>query len=382
MVIYLDDFQRKKLLDPPQGQPASDPSLSKMRFFIPDRMPEVGSKTSHILATGLDLRHYAVIVGETILHLEQDRIMDSKAIEVVFLMIPPAFATELEVYTKIFQAMKCKVYSAATPGAWTFFRRIQRKRSLVLLHSEVLIHQIPGLFEYLINKDAVFFAAPTNREATLTRKFPHATAILITDDVLVHHPEKAVEIVHNFLAASSHKPVGGEFSKIVARPGLKKYVWQNLLERNPADLRYRALWGTICDLCPPEAEDDDDPSEEFCNPLEESCLVSLPPEEMPSYADLWESKEEAASDALVDWFAWYCVLHSHEFRKFIVCYQPKHDGTTPPADEGACDPRGWGKKYQHLGVLPPKKVTARFMQPPARGPAIETRSWVVSTRNG
>ena len=188
------------------------------------------------------------------------------------------------------------------------------------------------------------------------------TCTFITDDVFVHHPEKASDIIRQFIKDDKERrqTAGAQSNKIAARPGIKDWLQALAMERSERgrpDDRWLQLYHAICELCPPDYEDPYDPP----NPAPQSLLVSFPPEELPSFLGLWEQDPEKATDVMVEWFAGWSVLNAKVFRKFVVCHEPQR-GAVVTDENGRskyhieADPRGWARKWQHLAVLGPDQV--------------------------
>lgn len=346
ILVYPSNAEQWKFLEAP-GLPSDSGASLKLCAF--DGCPDLRRRlSSRLTPTSLDLRSPALIVGEVLARVERSRIFD-KGVEAVFLMIPPAHAAELDFLKQVFVEMKCKVYHAGMPGSWTYFCKRYDRAGVVLVHPNTPLWRIPKLHEMTLRPTSFFTIGIDYTAALLddredvfecTRLFPLGGAALLTDDLIVHYPEAATEIIQNFLDATSSKPEGAEVYKIVARPGLKRFLVENFIERGRPDERQLRLYGAVCDLCPPEDEDLEDPP----NPLATSHLVSINPELLPSFAGLWERDQEAAADVLVEWFAGWALLHASRFRKFAVI-----TGT-------GVDDRGWALRYRHIGVMRPEQA--------------------------
>lgn len=310
----------------------------------------------------------AALVSKALLSFDSSRVVDKGGDQKMFIAWPAHRTQELMVLVKYFQGLHCKVYHSGTPGAWAYFRGKAGKGSVVIVHPEVPLWEIPKLYTFLMS-DVKFYAmrtqsppgTDTDHQHTLhcERLFPHGGVTFITDDVLVYDPEKATEIIKAYLKTNAAKPAGGEHDKIAARPGVKawlrKIAQENTAERGRPDGRWLELYESVCKLCPPEAEDPYD----LGNPLPSSNLVSIPAEELPSFYGLWEKDEEAATNMMVEWFAGWSAMNAYNFRRIRVCYEPK-GGEMVQSPDGrfsvGADPREWSKKYQHIGVLRPDDI--------------------------
>lgn len=244
----------------------------------------------------------------------------------------------------------------------------------MLVHDDVHLWEIPELATFLHDTSARVFRVNPAKEwivetgqssQTCVQLFPHGKVTFLTDDVLVRYPEKATHIINEFVKANKLKPKGGENDKIAARPGLKDWLYHLAIDQtgDPGrqDSRWMHLYESVCMLCPPEAEDPYNPP----NPLPSSHLVSIQPEEMPSFIGAWERNEVQATDMMVEWFAGWSLENAHKFRRFQVCYETEDGELTVDANgrsllQTETDPRGWSKKYHHISVLATDDVMKQF----------------------
>ncbi|KAK0254194.1 hypothetical protein B0A54_04328 [Friedmanniomyces endolithicus] len=333
-----------------------------LRFLF---MPPLKGRSSKRVAAApscLQRAPVTVTVAKDILGIDARKLLiekDGKPADAsVFLAWPQEHDAELEILVKSFQELNCKVYHSGTPGAWQNFRRRYYKSCLILVHPDTPLWEIPRLHSILLNGGVRIFTVGVQRTASQSlygceRLFPIGKVAFITDDVFVNHPEQASQIIQLFLDNNKAKPPGGEIDKIAARPGVKAWLRQLATERtrDGNDKRWLRLYYDICQLCPPQDEDPYD----LPNPSPTSHLVSLPPRELPSFVGLWERDPEAATDAMVEWFAGWSVLNASKYRKFLVCHEPEK-GTMVTDENGqvryhvAPDPRGWAKRWQHIDV--------------------------------
>lgn len=375
MLIYPSNAEEWKFIDTDESRNATH-ALFRFRLFE-DLVGAAGLiHTSQNAAISQDPRVDAVAVGEDLANLDTDRLNPTRSPDYpVFLMIPPTYSVELQVYLNYFQGLKCRVYTSEKEGAWSYFRKKFTGACLLVLHPDVQLWQIPGLYDFLNGggKRLVFTIGINRTVAMLEEREPqfgcdrilaHGTVIFITDDVFAHHPQKAIDVIKSFLDANEIKHLGDRGDRIVTRPGLKDWVLR-LVQQNTtsSDDRWLRLYRVITRLCPPDFED----AEDLGNPLPSSYLISMPLKSLPSFEGLWERNETAATDMMVEWFAGWSVLHANRFRRIMVCYESKNGNMRTSVDEHGRssikeepDPRGWGKKYEHLGVQSADRVVAQL----------------------
>ncbi|EME48149.1 hypothetical protein DOTSEDRAFT_21857 [Dothistroma septosporum NZE10] len=377
-VIWPRRADRWKFLD--DGEVAlSDESVLHFRMFPRLTGFKEAESVEASAYRSLEQQHHAVRLGEVMAGLDSEKLLPTEdgnkpADRAVFLMFPQTHAIETQVCAEYFQGAGLKVYHSETLGAWDYFRRTHHNACSIVLHPDVPIWEIPGLYNILSMTAAKFYTLGTNRivaeledrEPTYecNRMFPHGNVAFITDNVFVHRPEKATDVIKAFLEANRHKPEGGENNRIATRPGVKAWLlnlaMEKTAERGRQDERWMQLYDVICRFCPPEDEDPLDPEG---NPSPTSNLISIPREHLPSFDRLWEKDETASTDYMVNWFAGWAVLNASKYRRFIVCSEPRESRIQTTKDKDGkmisqveADPRGWAKKYQHVGVALPGKV--------------------------
>ncbi|KAM3423397.1 hypothetical protein BST61_g830 [Cercospora zeina] len=357
------------------GMPSGSASL---KFCAFNGHSDIQTKVrSTDTSVAVDMQPLHSVLGRDLAHLDVERVF-VKGFEAVFLMIPSVHSVLLEVYRQLFSRMKCKIYHSETAGAWEYFRR-KYTTGVLLVHTDVPLWQVPGLSNWSSRATMAFSvgvdvtsAIVENRQPVFecTRILPFGSAVFLTDDLLVYYPEKATEIIQNFLDANSSKPEGAESSKLVARPGVKQFLFQKFIDCEKPQERWLRLYGAICDLCPPEDEDFEEPP----NPLPTSNLISIDPGLLPSFEGMWEKNEAAAREAMVDWFAGWALLNVSRFRRFVVCYLPKDMSANedPKAVDQDINSRRWAKKYQHISIATPGRVVATIIRPRRRSGHVTT----------
>ncbi|KAK5109241.1 hypothetical protein LTR62_007223 [Meristemomyces frigidus] len=288
----------------------------------------------------------------------------------VFLAWPEYHNAELRFLVRLFLDLNCKVYHSGTPGAWDYLIK-HHKSFAVAVHPETQYWRLPG-FAASLNTGSnfrVFRIGPnmgvdpalSGPVYSCTRLFPNSKATLITDDIFTNYPELASRIIREFLKEANSKLQGGRNDKIVTRPGIKNWLKRFVDERTyhdgAVDKRWMKLYMEICELCPIEAEGPDSSP----NPLPSSYLVSLPAEQMPSFAALSTTDPEAAADILAEWFVGWSVENAVNFRRFVICHESQV--TEKLVDEHGrlsvgvvTDPRGWGDRWRHVSVVRPEQI--------------------------
>ncbi|KAI7157844.1 hypothetical protein KC349_g5278 [Hortaea werneckii] len=321
----------------------------------------------------LSMQQSANTVGDSLLGLDEANLIPKGADRAVFICWPEQQRADIKLIAQYFQGLKCRVYSSNDPGAWEYFRhKYSKAPSTVICHPDAPIWEMSKLYSLLINNGHAKFVAVSRRSTNGDTEhgqplfqshniFPHGKVIFITDDVFCYNPNKAAEIIEQFVRDNAAKPVGGQHDRIAARPGIKSWLAKLALEhtsdRGRQDLRWMNLYHKICTLCPLEDEDPDD----FGRLLPSSNLISIPPDELPSFQGLWEKDEGAATELMVNWFAGFAFAESKHFRRFFVCHGPSSGGIAVDENGKAVnkvpkDPKNWSAKYSHIAVMTPDEI--------------------------
>ncbi|KAK3719648.1 hypothetical protein LTR37_004185 [Vermiconidia calcicola] len=318
--------------------------------------------------------------------LDLNRLLTVKAGKVterVFLQIPEGRSKEMVLLKKRFERFHCKVFTSREPGHWDFFRKNFGKCCLVVLHpSELFAGTIPDLHNFLIEFGGGIsvYSVGVQHEQCIReqrapayeaqRLFPQGQFTFISDDVFVYYPEKATEIIERFLESTAHKKPGEENSKIGARPGVKEWLLHfagNEFDKEGGedeskDLRWIKCYDALCRLCPVQ---DEDPyyMPERSVPLPSSHLWSIDTESLPSFKGRWESgDEEGATEYMANHFAGEACIQAWKWRRFVFVYQRPGDQRVAMSSQGreevqqVVDPKGWMKKYNHIGVVTPEQA--------------------------
>ncbi|TKA24007.1 hypothetical protein B0A50_06898 [Salinomyces thailandicus] len=376
LLVYPSNAEEWRYLD------ASTVSLpnTALRFRI---LPPIGEldfqRRAQPVGASLTVGHAETTHDERdLLGLNDSQLIPRGLDRPVFICWPEDQPDELQLLVYHFQSAKCKVYTASTAGAWNFFRdKYSKSPSTIICHPTTPVGEMTKLHR-LLAKDgntkvfAISRRAWDQKSPETSAKaifqwehlFPHGKVIFITDDIFVYHPDQAADILDQFLKANATKPIGGEHDRIVARPGIKAFLrtltLQHTADRGREDPRWMRLYSKICSLCPTDVEDSTNPS----RLLPSSNLISLPPEELPSFEGLWERDEARATEMLVNWFAGWSMANLQSFRRFFVCYEPR--GGEMVVDEHGrsvyrvpLDPHGWAERYGNIGVAKPEELLKR-----------------------
>ncbi|KAI7273490.1 hypothetical protein KC345_g6991 [Hortaea werneckii] len=331
----------------------------------------------------LSMRESADKVGQSLLGLDEANLIPKGADRAVFICWPEQQRADMKLIAQYLQTQKCKIYSSSDPGAWEYFRHKYGKApSTIICHPDAPIWEMSKLYSLLINNGHAKFVTVSRRSTSGDTEhdlpifqsqniFPHGKVIFITDDVFCYKPDKAAEIVEQFVRDNAAKPVGGQHDRIAARPGIKawlaKLAFERTSDRGRQDLRWLNLYHKICTLCPLEDEDPDD----FGRLLPSSNLISIHPDELPSFQGLWERDEKAATELMVNWFAGFAFAESKHFRRFFVCHEAKSGGADVDENGKApsgvlADPKNWSTKYSHIAVMTPDEILSEMQRKRAK----------------
>lgn len=381
MLIYPGNAEEWRFLD--QGRKLSPGCVAHFRFFT--ELPNAPANERMSQVATVDQRPAAQILVEDLVHLDhkiffavkgkdakESKEQKKPTTRAVFLIMPPTHQAELEVFVKYFTALDCKVYHSGQPGAWDYIRTKYNGSCTFIVHPDVQLWRIPGLYEVLLKRSgAQMFSIGVNRTVALLedrepefgceRLFPHGRVIYITDDTFINEPETANGILEAFINEHKKKRQGGENNRIAARPGIIEWLLNLAVSktsvRGRKDSRWMDLYMNMSKLARLDLEDEDADDIEQAEkaPL---YLVTLSSELLPELEAMEDP--EPAMDLAVDWFAGWSLLHASRFRRFVICHGPASmngevNGVDGTSEE---DPRGWAKKYQHMGVMPPKKALA------------------------
>lgn len=304
------------------------------------------------------------------------KISDTKTEEKVFVMMPETRAAEIQCIVEAFEARfaqpdykdrNCKILTSQKPGSWESM--FHHSSCLLIIYPEVKLWDIPKLGNVLHYSGFHVFslgfdpalAAANKSDPTFTceRLFPMGDVTFLSDDVFIHHPREALLIIESVSKGNAGKERGASRHKIAARPGIKAWLLDMVTNQKGAeDPRKLLLLNAIWSLCPFDQEDETYPG----NPSEDSDLISLAPEQLPTFQALMQTDPAKATDYVVNWFAGWAFVNASKFRRFTVCHE--EPGTAKEVmtkdyklvrQGGVADPRGWGKEFQYLLVKTPEQ---------------------------
>jgi hypothetical protein len=292
----------------------------------------------------------------------------------------PGRPKELRLLEKYFMGLGRRVFTSNAAGAWKLFsEKYSSRECLLVVHpTELFLGSLPGLSRLLTTYGSSFriFSIGVQREKSnrenrkpvyeAQRLFPHGGITFITDDVFVNYPEKATQIIEEFLEEPRTRIPGAQMVKIGARPGIKNWLFQlavKKMEVHAGDgkaVPYVNVYDAICRLCPITDEDPTLPEKHV--PLESSFLWSPSIDSTPSFQGRWESgDEEGATDFIANFFGGEACWKAWKYRKFYFVYQrPEHEATGTDSQGSQervdVDPKGWGKRYSHIYVATPDHI--------------------------
>lgn len=361
----------KKVAEPVEDNVASNWVVpSSPARHVEDSPAETSAQR---IPADLDLARKAV--GELDVHRLLSK--NDQPIEYVYILMPPERKEEMHLLAKFFAGFNCKVYHSGNSQHWSFFcQSFKEKPSLIVIHpDETFAGTAPQFASFVWRAKGWIFSFGVHehfdreRAYEARRVFPHGGVTFISDDVFAYYPEKATEVINDFLQKARLKPQGGELSKIGARPGIRDWLSglaaQKMVEGGDdyTDDRYVNCWEAVCDLCPLEDYDPFAMERDQMVPKDDALLWSVAAEDLPSFEGLWERNEAEATDMMANFFAGTAVERMEEFQKYAFVYQ-RPDQTNlsdefpasqlgPQAVLDQVDPCGWMKRYNHIEVMSP-----------------------------
>lgn len=181
--------------------------------------------------------------------------------------------------------------------------------------------------------------------------------VFLTDDVFLHKPGKVLAIIDKINKNNKGKPLGATRNKIATRPGIKAWLADLVIKQKEGtdDPRLSMLLTEIWKLCPIDKENELYPG----HPSESSDVISLAPEQLPTFQALLQTDRSKATDYIVNWFAGWAFMNASNFRRFTVCHEEPGTGEKVLDENynlvtiGVADPRGWGEAFKYLLVKTP-----------------------------
>ena len=277
----------------------------------------------------------------------------------VLLLFPPSLKDEITLITSYLHAVGATVLTGDMSGAWSQYisnnsvtdehGRKQDPSGVILYHPSIFNYwEFPSFLHTLANGHINHFQLGIDQslldhpEAAnaykSVRLFPTGDLVLLTDDLLQQKPAQALSVIDAFIKTMTPKPRGARNERLVFRPGMLAFVSKLMDVSDQQDVRVK-LYLRIISLIESERKDGVIPGSRSAS------FVSLPAEDAPAYAGLWEADERKATDWLVNWFAGWCVLQRERFGRFTVV-----SGRSGEA---------WAKKYQHINAWTPEKYVSR-----------------------
>lgn len=241
----------------------------------------------------------------------------------------------------------CKIYSNFEPGGWSaFMAKARTDCGIVILHETMIpfVRRFPSIVRLLHSNSnfnfwcfsEVFDLEPVQPEKRgfipampkmFTRLFPFGKAILITPSFMVSEPQKTLTFLKWFFTVQAKhsfnnklvvaysitdflRDLSGE--KCTQMLLLKNTSWKNL---NPMDVAIQKNDAALTD--------DDLEARQKAWLYFDQWLTAQPESEIPFsevnnviFAD--RSIDPHDEQSLVNWFGWWSLAHSDEFRRFYV----------------------------------------------------------------
>lgn len=330
--------------------------------------------------------------AKDLLDMNMERLLnisDVRKEDKVFIMMPESKASEIQLVAKMFEerfkqpdykGRNCKIWTSLEPDSWDMC--LKSSACLLLVHPDVPLWDVPHLGKVLhgsafrvfsIDLDPASAALDENDpNARCRRLFPMGDVVFLADDVFLHKPGKVLAIIDKVKQSNKVKPLGATRNKIATRPGIKAWLADLVIkqEEGKEDPRLSMLLTEIWKLCPIEKEDERYPG----HPSEDSDIISLAPEQLPTFQTLLQTDRAKATDYIVNWFAGWAFMNASKFRRFTVCHEEPGTGKQVIdkdynlVTKGIADPRGWGEAFKYLLVKTPdqwiEKEEAK-VRPPA-----------------
>jgi hypothetical protein len=328
--------------------------------------------------TGIDKMNgvSSPLAVKSLLNANMERLLkvsDFRKEERVFVMMPDPRASAIIVKAfedrfkqPDYKGRDCKIWTSQVSGSWEICRA--SSACLVIVHPDVPLWEIPDLGKVLHSSSFRIFSIGFDPAlATLNKDdpsfscqflFPMGDVVFLTDDLFINAPGKVLAIIERVNKSNTGKPDGATRNKIATRPGIKPWLLDLVCkqEQKPDPNLRTMMLEQIWKLCPIDEEDEHYPGSRS----EKSDLISLAPEQLPTYQTLLEVDRKKATDYIVNWFAGWAFMNANKFRRFTVCHE--EPGTGEPGYDKfynrirvgmQADPRGWANEFKYMLVQLP-----------------------------
>ncbi|KAL5336269.1 hypothetical protein BJX70DRAFT_373160 [Aspergillus crustosus] len=243
-------------------------------------------------------------------------------------------------------------FSNAHEGDWDkFFAACTKMHGALFIHkSFVDYHKIPWLKDFLLRPHPCWNISlsqtleQADHKVHHQRLFPHGGVILLTEDFMTRDTDATMVTLEWFLEWTKQKYPG--CWKIMLRPNVMNWVLTRI-DQNDAKL---SKWLAICRLLRQLGLDPDEDLLPSMDHESDDSLVLSPPR-LPNYGyrrandspDIPKdcSQEYRDADHLAEFFAGWCLVNAHRFRKFTMVT------TLKPLER-------W-TKWHHIDIQPSSK---------------------------
>ncbi|KAM0713682.1 hypothetical protein Q7P37_010644 [Cladosporium fusiforme] len=371
LLVFPTGAEEWKFLNRPADATSSQAALKfKLLPHLKNETPQEAPADSDLDAPHTIVSDVPAKAMSYLLDVDVDRLLtirEGQQHERVFIMMPPSRTAELELLADAIKSRKCHVKTSLIPGSWDEWLNAKHSLGLVILHDEVPLWSVPRLGKVLHQSSYGVFSVGLNTTLAAQEKrapkfesqrlFAMGDVVFITDDVFLDYPEKAFQVIQNIKNMNYKKPSGAVRCKVAARPGAIPWLMNLAIDRtrDRAHSPWLTLFEAISELSPPEFEDKFYPG----NPSDEADLVSIAPEQLPTFQELDKSNQSGALDYAVRWYASWAYMNASQFRRFSVCHVPPTVFGQISNTSMNADPRGWADDYRHLIVETPDQWLQR-----------------------
>ncbi|KAI5299196.1 hypothetical protein KEM55_002457 [Ascosphaera atra] len=321
---------------------------------------------------------------------------DTNPSKYFYLGFPSNTSHEFDFLRITLEKCNMEVYSNQTGRDWLSFKRATEDVSgTILLHESFSdFSAMPGFAKALRQRINVFYTSlsrplsgrrdeeddsnvfDTNNDVNFIDNphfnliFPHGGAILITDDLILRHPDRTLQIVSWFTNFVKTKFRGTW--KLLFRPNVEQWLLELASLKN--DERYVALYLLIRLNVPqyprthlnaylrpstPESLDGCSDDEGQVNPFVSTKYI-------PQYnarrdADVvpalrGSTMEQRNTDQLIEWFSGWALMNAERFRRFVAV-----------TSFAGMKPLDRWKKWTHIEIMDSKEFMKEFLRSKAYG---------------